>query len=51
MSNDSGTSAHDTDCKNKIMSAPRKTTINFIRQFSRVCVSIEGTSFSSLNAN
>ncbi len=51
MTTDSQMSVQNADYKDDSTSAPRKTTINYIRQFSRVCVSIEGTVFSSLNAN
>lgn len=39
------------DTKNNIMKKPKKTTLNFIRQFARTYVVVQGCSLGSMVIN
>lgn len=49
--------AHNSSdfCKNEanlcIMSSPKVTTLNFIRQYARTCVTVDGCSLGSVILN
>lgn len=39
------------EIKSNIMSTPRSATLNFIRQFARTCVTIQGCALGSVILN
>lgn len=51
MSQDSSKNFNDSDVKMKNMRTPRKSTLNFIRQFARTCVVLNGTNFNRFSIN
>ncbi len=51
MSHDSSKTNSDSIVKMKIMKTPRSSTLNFVRQFARTCVVLEGTSFNRFSVN
>ena len=51
MTHDSSTLIPSGEFKLNVMSTPRKSTVNFIRQFARTYATLPGTAFSTMNAN
>lgn len=51
MINDSSIMTVESDIRNKNMKSPKESTLNFIRQFARTYVVLEGTGFNRLSIN
>lgn len=51
MSHDSSNKVSDSEVKMKVMKTPRKSTLNFVRQFARTCVVLNGTPFNRFSVN
>ncbi len=51
MSHDSSNKFFDSEMNLRIMKTPRSSTLNFVRQFARTCVVLEGTSFNRFIVN
>lgn len=50
MEHDSS-NATSNEVKFNIMSSPKSATLNFIRQFARTCVSVQGCALGSMILN
>lgn len=51
MSHDSSNKFSDSKVKLNITKKPRTSTLNFVRQFARTCVVLDGTSFNRFSVN
>ncbi len=51
MSHDSSNKIFDSEMNLRIIKTPRSSTLNFLRQFARTCVVLQGTSFNKFNVN
>lgn len=51
MTNDSSSVSSDFNFKVKGMSKPKSSTLNFIRQFARTCVTIQGCALGTMMLN
>lgn len=51
MVHDSSYQSSESDVKQTIISTPKYTTIDFIRQFARTCVTLQGCAFGSMVIN
>lgn len=51
MSQDSSKQFSDSDVKLKITRSPKTSTLNFIRQFARTRVMLNGTHFNQFSVN
>ncbi len=51
MANDSSNITSTSEAKINIMTSPKKATLNFIRQFARTCVSVNGGALGSMILN
>ncbi len=51
MTDDSFLRTSESEVKVKVMTSPRKSTLDFVRQFARTNVTIKGTSFNQLIIN
>ncbi|MDE7180117.1 MAG: hypothetical protein K2N88_02835 [Muribaculaceae bacterium] len=50
MANDSSTTSTN-EVKQNIISSPKNATLNFIRQFARTCVALNGGALGSIILN
>lgn len=51
MPHDSSMTTSKSDLKMIVISSPRSSTLSFVRQFARSCVTINGTAFNQLMVN
>lgn len=51
MGHDSSNKTFDSEINLKMMKSPRRSTLNFVRQFARTYVVLEGTSFNKFTVN
>lgn len=51
MKHDSSLTSDNADIKTKIMKTPSEFSLNFIKQYARVCSTLKGTNFSNVIVN
>lgn len=51
MPHDSSMTTSKSDLKMIVINSPRSSTLSFVRQFARSCVTINGTAFNQMMVN